>query len=96
MRWISGISAKHRHELSCACGTRDSAARGQGSLGECMGNTAAIDSNYAWARLAAVLAMITVGSAGMYVVVVALPAFQLDFTIVKGRAAPPREMLKSN
>ena len=58
-----------------------------------MSNTAAIDSNYAWARLAAVLAMITVGSAGMYVVVVALPAFQLDFSISRGGAALPFTMV---
>jgi MFS family permease len=55
--------------------------------------TAAIDSGYAWLRLAACLALTTVGSAGMFVVVVALPAFQLDFGISRAGAAVPYTMV---
>ena len=58
-----------------------------------MSNTAAVDSNYAWARLFACLAMTTVGSAGMYVVVVALPAFQAEFAISRAGASLPFMMV---
>lgn len=55
--------------------------------------TAAIDSGYAWIRLAACLALTTVGAAGMFVVVVALPEFQLDFGISRAGAAVPYTMV---
>lgn len=55
--------------------------------------TAAIESRYAWIRLAACLALTTVGSAGMFVVVVALPAFQLDFGMSRGTASVPYTMV---
>ena len=58
-----------------------------------MSNTAAVDSNYAWARLFACLALTTFGSAGMYVVVVALPAFQVDFAISRAGASLPFTMV---
>ncbi|MGR8920572.1 MAG: MFS transporter [Gammaproteobacteria bacterium] len=55
--------------------------------------TAPIDSSYAWLRLAACLALTTVGSAGMFIVVVALPAFELDFAISRGTASVPYTMV---
>ena len=58
-----------------------------------MNNTAAVDSNYAWARLLACLAMTTVGSAGMYVVMVALPAFQAEFALSRAGASLPFTMV---
>ncbi|MGE3845351.1 MAG: MFS transporter [Gammaproteobacteria bacterium] len=58
-----------------------------------MSNTRAIDSTYAWLRLAACLGITTVGSAGMYLVVVALPAFQGDFGVGRAGAAMPYTMV---
>ncbi|MCB1747577.1 MAG: MFS transporter [Gammaproteobacteria bacterium] len=55
--------------------------------------TAALDSGYAWCRLAACLLLATVGSAGMFVVVVALPAFQLDFGLTRAGASVPYTMV---
>lgn len=49
--------------------------------------TAAIDSAYAWWRLLACLGICTVGSAGMFVGVVALPEFQLEFGLSRGGAS---------
>lgn len=51
--------------------------------------TARIDSAYAWLRLAAALGLTTLGSAGMYVGVVAMPAFQLDFGLSRALASVP-------
>lgn len=50
---------------------------------------AGTDSSYAWLRLFIGLIVTTVGSAGMYVVVVALPAFQQDFAISRAGASLP-------
>ncbi len=55
--------------------------------------TAAIDSGYAWLRLAASLGLTTIGGAGMFVVVVALPAFELDFALGRAGAAVPYTMV---
>ncbi|MGD9835620.1 MAG: MFS transporter [Piscinibacter sp.] len=55
--------------------------------------TAALDSGYAWCRLAACLLLATVGSAGMFVVVVAMPAFQLDFGLSRAGASLPYTMV---
>ncbi len=51
------------------------------------------DSRYAWARLAVVLALMTVGSAGMYVVAVVLPAVQAEFGSARGDASLPYTLL---
>ena len=58
-----------------------------------MSNTAAVDSNYAWARLFTCLALTTIGSAGMYAVMVALPAFEVDFAITRASASLPFTMV---
>ena len=47
------------------------------------------DSPQAWRRLASALALMTVGSAGMYVVSVVLPAVQAEFGITRAQAALP-------
>jgi MFS family permease len=47
------------------------------------------ESTYAWARLAASLALMTIGGVGMYVMSVALPAVQAEFGSDRGSAAVP-------
>lgn len=55
--------------------------------------TAAIDSPYAWVRLAAALVLTTVGSAGMYLSMVGLPSVQVDFAVSRGSASLPFMMV---
>jgi MFS family permease len=50
------------------------------------------ESAYAWLRLLACLVIGAVGSVGMWSVVVALPAFQADFGIVRADASLPYTM----
>jgi MFS family permease len=52
-------------------------------------SSAGIESTYAWLRLAAALALGTIGSIGMWSAVVALPAVQADFGIARGDASLP-------
>ena len=47
------------------------------------------DSRYAWLRLAASLALMTLGGVGMYGVVVALPAVQAEFGVARADASFP-------
>jgi len=47
------------------------------------------ESAYAWARLAAALALMTIGGAGMYVVTVALPPVQAEFGVSRSDASLP-------
>ncbi len=51
------------------------------------------DSRYAWWRLVAVLALMTIGSAGMYVVAVVLPAVQAEFGVQRSDASLPYTLL---
>jgi len=51
--------------------------------------TAQLESPYAWARLFASLALMTLGGVAMYGVVVVLPAVQADFGIPRADAALP-------
>src|SRR5215475_12524728 len=53
------------------------------------GPGAEIESPYAWLRLAAALALGTIGSIGMWSFVVALPSVQADFGIARGEASLP-------
>jgi MFS family permease len=48
-----------------------------------------IESRYAWLRLAAAVALATVGGVGMWSVVVALPAIQASFGVDRGDASLP-------
>jgi MFS family permease len=48
-----------------------------------------VDSGQAWLRLAAAVAISTIGSVGMWSVVVALPAIQADFHVGRAEAALP-------
>lgn len=48
-----------------------------------------IDSHYAWARLAISVLLATIGCAGMWVVVVVMPAVQADFGIDRAGASLP-------
>ena len=47
------------------------------------------ESPYAWARLAAALALMTIGGSGMYAVTVVLPRVQADFGIGRADASLP-------
>jgi MFS family permease len=47
------------------------------------------DSRYAWLRLAAALALMTLGSSAMYVVSVVLPAVQAEFGVPRAGASMP-------
>ena len=55
--------------------------------------TAPTDSLYACFRLAAALALATVGGAGVYIGMVALPAYEVDFAVSRGTAAVPFTMV---
>ncbi|MDQ6618454.1 MAG: MFS transporter [Pseudomonadota bacterium] len=50
---------------------------------------AVAESPYAWLRLAVTLTLSTIGSVGMWSVVVALPAVQAEFGIARGAASLP-------
>ena len=52
-----------------------------------------VDSRYAMWRLFVTLLIMTVGSAGMYVVSVVLPAMQADFGIARADASLPYTLL---
>ncbi len=47
------------------------------------------ESGYAWLRLAASLALMTLGGAGMYIVTVALPPVQAEFGVARSDASLP-------
>ena len=47
------------------------------------------ESGYAWLRLAASLALMTLGGAGMYIVTVALPPVQAEFDVARSDASLP-------
>jgi len=47
------------------------------------------ESRYAWLRLAAALALMTLGGSGMYAVTVALPAVQAEFGVSRADASLP-------
>jgi MFS family permease len=52
-----------------------------------------VDSPYAWWRLVAALALMTVGSSAMYVISVVLPAVQRDFGVTRSDASLPYTVL---
>src|SRR5688572_16912416 len=47
----------------------------------------AADSRFAWTRLVVTLALMTIGSSGMYVVSVVLPAVQAEFGVARADAS---------
>ena len=51
--------------------------------------TPTADSRYAWTRLMLTLALMTIGSSGMYVVSVVLPAVQAEFGVARADASLP-------
>jgi MFS family permease len=53
----------------------------------------AVDSRYAWGRLAVVLALMTIGSSPMYVVSVVLPAVQAEYGVVRADASLPYTLM---
>ena len=48
-----------------------------------------VESRYAWARLAAALALMTIGGSGMYAVAVVLPRVQTEFGVGRSDASLP-------
>lgn len=56
-------------------------------------STDLIDSRYAFIRLLFALAIMTLGSVGMYVVVVVLPVVQAEFGITRADASLPYTVL---
>lgn len=54
--------------------------------------TSDIDGRYAWTRLALSVLIATVGSVGMWSVVVVLPAVQAEFAVARGDASLPYTM----
>ena len=53
----------------------------------------AADSRYAWARLAVVLLLMTIGSGAMYVIAVVLPAVQAEFGVARADASLPYTLM---
>src|SRR5258706_1742588 len=51
------------------------------------------DSRYAWVRLLATLALMTIGSGAMYVVAVVLPAVQAEFKVARADASLPYTLM---
>jgi len=56
-------------------------------------NTSQPDSRQAWWRLLATLLLMTIGSAGMYVVSVTLPAVQAEFGVTRAAASLPYTLM---
>ena len=54
-----------------------------------MSSSADVESAYAWRRLAASLALSTIGGIGLWSVVVVLPAVQAEFGVARGSASLP-------
>ena len=54
-----------------------------------LNNSADVESSYAWTRLVAALAIMTIGGGGMYAVPVALPYIQADFGVGRSDASLP-------
>src|SRR3954467_6031741 len=52
----------------------------------------ALESPYAWLRLAVSLLLMTIGGSGMYSVTVVLPAIQREFGVDRGAASLPRTL----
>jgi len=48
-----------------------------------------VESRYAWARLGAALALMTIGGSGMYAITVVLPRVQADFGVSRSDASLP-------
>ena len=48
-----------------------------------------VDSGYAWVRLLAAVLITTIGTAGMYICMVSVPAYQVEFGISRGAASLP-------
>ena len=48
-----------------------------------------VESRYAWARLAAALALMTIGGSGMYAITVVLPRVQAEFGVDRSDASLP-------
>jgi MFS family permease len=51
------------------------------------------DTRYAWTRLGVTLALMTIGSSGMYVVAVVLPSVQAEFGVARADASLPYTLM---
>ncbi len=54
-----------------------------------IGAESLVESRYAWARLCAALALMTIGGSGMYAITVVLPRVQADFGVGRSDASLP-------
>ncbi len=61
----------------------------RGSVSQTVKDESGIDSAYAWVRLAAAMAVATLGGVGLWSVAVALPAVQAEFSVARGSASLP-------
>ena len=52
-----------------------------------------IESTYAWVRLAASFTLLTIGGSAMYLVVVVMPAIELEFAATRAQASLPYSMI---
>lgn len=52
-----------------------------------------IESRYAWLRLCASLALITIGAVGMYAVIIAMPVIELEFGSTRSQSVIPYSMI---
>jgi MFS family permease len=68
---------------------QSSAGAGGSDAATITANRRGIESTYAWMRLAVTLALSTVGGAGMWSAVVALPAVQAEFAVARADASLP-------
>jgi hypothetical protein len=48
-----------------------------------------IESTYAWLRLAASFGLLTIGGSAMYLVVVVMPAIEVEFGATRAQASVP-------
>ena len=52
-----------------------------------------IESRYAWVRLCASFALITIGAVGMYAVIIAMPVIELEFGTTRSQSSIPYSMI---
>ena len=64
-------------------------AAGEADAQSSAAEAAQLESTYAWLRLAAAVGLSTIGGAGMWSVVVALPALQAEFGVARAAASFP-------
>src|SRR5262249_49975050 len=85
---ILDLADGRRRQLGCHCEPPGEIDAGD-SIMQRMDDSAQPESTYAWMRLAASLALMTLGGVAMYGVVVVLPLIQADFGVTRAEASLP-------